>query len=272
MLKGKYSKYEDLYIYGFKNSHPELHSFEDEDLIGYWEEDGVGMLFFHKPKDELVKTLIKKYNLELEVKDRVLYSQWNEGRVPRPFEAGPFKIAPLWFEGNWDLVFDPSVVFGEGSHPTTSMVLEISWEFFQELEKPQTVIDIGCGTGILSLFWAKLGAKVKAVDINPLCIKVTKHNLSLNNLSAEVIQADIKSLLPVSADLVLANLYKGLLLDLFGLPSFWTSQYYIVSGFFTEMEKELKESLTPYAVKIIKRKERENWVCWLIKNEKAVKK
>lgn len=266
MLKGPYKKYEDLYIYGFKNSHKALRDLEEEDLIGYWEEDGIGVLFFHKEKDDLVKELIAKYHLELDLKQKVKYSEWNEKRMPKPFEVGPFKVAPIWYEGKWDIVFDPSVVFGEGTHPTTSLMLESSWEFFQTFGLPQRVLDIGCGSGILTLLWSKLGSKVTAVDINPLCIKVTKHNLSLNGLFAEVIESDIRRLLPLKVDLVLANLYKGLLVDLFGLPSFWTSKYYLVSGFVITMEEELKQALTPFSCEILWRKEKSSWVCWLIKN------
>ncbi len=270
MLRGKYKEYKDLYIYIFKRGNPALKNLEDEDFIGAWEEDGVEVLFFHKPKDELIEKLIEKYGLELEEKDRVSYEKWNENRFPRPVKIGDIKIAPVWYEGEWDLVFDPSVVFGEGGHPTTVMMLELSWEFYKRFGKPERVVDMGCGSGILTLFWAKLGASILSIDINPLCIEVTRHNLALNNLldRAEVKEGDVKSFLPIKADLVLGNLYKGLLLDLLGLPSFWTSSYYLVSGFSVAMERELKEALKPCPAEIIVRKEMKNWVCWLLKNKK----
>jgi len=266
MLRGKYRKYEILYIYSFKNFHPALNELEDEDLIGVWEEDGIGILFFHKPKDDLVKELTEKYGLKLDFKDVMPYESWNENRILKPFQVGPYKIAPLWYEGEWDLIFDPSIVFGEGTHPTTSMMLELSWKFYQSFGKPEKVLDIGCGTGILTLFWAKLSAEVIAVDINPLCVKVTKHNLALNNLSAKVIEGDIKKLLPISAKLVLANLYKDLLKELFNLSSFWNSRFYLVSGFMSNMEEELLKILKNRGIKIIWREEREDWVSLLLEN------
>lgn len=264
MLKPPYQKYETLYIYGFREGHPDLRNLDEEDLIGYWEEDGVGVLFFHKPKDKLIEDLIKKYNLTLEIKDAVLYSQWNEKRIPQPFEVGTFKIAPFWCEGNWDIIFDPSVVFGEGRHPTTLLMLLSSWDFYKEKGLPQSVLDLGCGSGILTLFWAKLSANVKALDINPLCVKVTKRNLELNGLKGEVLEEDVRTFKDFSCELILANLYKGLLIELFRRDEFFSGKAYLVSGFTTGMEREIKEALKNTPLKLYKRYERENWICyWL---------
>lgn len=261
MLKPPYHKYETLYIYGFREGNKALRSLDDPDLIGYWEEDGFGVLFFHKPKDELVKNLINTYDLILEIKDVVPYSQWNEKRIPKPFKIGPFNIAPLWYQGNFNLIFDPSVVFGEGAHPTTVLMLELSWEIFKEHGLPKNLLDLGCGSGILTLFWSKLGGKVTALDVNPLCVKVTQKNLDLNNLSAQVIEADLREWKDFSYELILANLYKGLLLELFNRKEFFQGRYYLISGFTVGMEEEIKESIKD-KFKVLKRKERENWVCY----------
>lgn len=264
MLKAPYQRYETLYIYGFREGHPALRDFEERDLIGYWEEDGIGVLFFHQPKDELIEELIQKYELILEVKDVVPYSQWNEKRVPEPFEVGDLKIAPFWYEGKWDLVFDPSVVFGEGRHPTTLLMLSASWDFYKEKGIPESVLDLGCGSGILTLFWAKLSARVKALDINPLCVKVTRRNLELNGLSAEVFEADVRTFKEFSSELILANLYKGLLLELFERKEFFSGRCYLLSGFTIGMEEEIREGLKDKPLKLYRRYERENWVCyWL---------
>ena len=272
MLRGRHKTYDKLYIYIFKNFHPALRELEDEDLIGVWEEDGVGVLFFHSPRDELVNRVIQKYGLELEEKDVVPYSEWMENRFPKPIRVGDLNIAPVWIKGDWDIVLDPSVVFGEGRHPTTSMVLQMCWEFFKENGLPEFVVDMGCGTGVLSLFWAKLGSRVLAVDKNPLCVEVTKHNAQLNSLKdkIQVIHEDVKGVLPIKADLIVANLFKAILIELFGLPSFWSSPYYIVSGFSPAMEDELKASLSAFNVEIVKRKELDGWVSWLIKNKEPL--
>ncbi len=265
MLRPPYKRYETLYIYAFREGHPDLHNLEDPDLIGYWEEDGLGVLFFHKPKQELVKELIKKYNLILDIKDVVPFSQWNEKRIPEPLTIGDLKIAPLWYEGSWDLIFDPSVVFGEGKHPTTYLMLTLSWDFYNRFGLPHSILDLGCGTGILSLFWAKKGAKVKALDINPLCVKVTKRNLELNSLKAEVLLGDVRTYRDFGCHLLLANLYKGLLRDLFQREEFFSAEYYLISGFTVGMEEDLLKALEGKPVKVLERREEDNWVGYLLR-------
>ncbi len=265
MLRPPYQRYETFYIYGFRNTHPALREFDDPDLIGYWEEDGIGVLFFHQPKDELVNKLAERYNLLLDVKDVVPFTEWNERRIPQPFNIGPIKIAPLWFEGEYDLKFDPSIVFGEGRHPTTEMVLKVSWELYQKDQTIKRVYDLGCGSGILTLFWAKLGAEVTALDYNPLCVKVTKKNLELNNLKGEVIEGDVREHLPYKGDLILANLYKGLLLELLSKQEFFSAKYYLLSGIVVSMAVELEEVLQKSSVEILEKREKENWLCYLLK-------
>jgi ribosomal protein L11 methyltransferase len=264
MLRPPYKEYTQFYIYGFRKAHPELRDFDDPDLIGYWEEDGIGVLFFHKPKDVLVDSLVKKYNLILDVKDVVPFSEWNERRIPRPFKVGPIRIAPIWYEGEYDLRFDPSVVFGEGRHPTTEMVLNASWDLYNLDPTIEKVFDLGCGSGILTLLWAKLGKKVVALDYNPLCVRVAKHNLALNNLSAEVIEGDVREHLPYEGDLILANLYKGLLLELLSKKEFFSARYYILSGIVYTMCEEIESALAKAPVKILEKREKDNWVCYLL--------
>ncbi len=260
MLRPPYNKYEVFYIYAFREGHPVLRTLDDPDLIGYWEEDGLGVLFFHRPKDALIDELSKLYNLHLEIKEAIPYEQWNEKRLPQPFKVGNITLAPLWFEGEFDLRFDPSVVFGEGRHPTTQIVLELSWEFFKEVGIPERVLDIGCGSGILTLFWAKLGAKVYAIDINPLCVAVTKKNLLINNLEADVREADLRNYEIPQVNLVLANLYKALLIELLNRKDFQQIPHALISGITVGMEPEVKKSLEKTPFKVYKRLEKENWV------------
>ena len=266
MLRGKHKRYEKLYLYAVDQLHPALHLFEDEDFIGCWEEEDFAVLFFHAPKDHLVAQKLSSLGLRLEEKAVIDFEEWGEGRRIAPFQVGPFRLSPEWLAGEQDLSFDPGVVFGSGTHPTTRLCLEWLYRLWASRGPFERVADLGCGSGLVSLLAAKLGASVLAVDINPLCVALTLKNLRQNALSfkARVERRDVKTCLPLRVDLVVANLFKGLLLDLFGLPSFWESRYYLFTGFVPSMEKELSQALQAFA-EILKRDEKDGWVLWWVK-------
>ncbi|MBX6422478.1 50S ribosomal protein L11 methyltransferase [Thermosulfurimonas sp. F29] len=268
MLRPPYERYEILYLYAFSGTHPDLRNFSDPDFIGCWVEEDLTVLFFHREKSGLPEMIERRFGLIFELSARVPYREWGEGRDLSPFSVGPFIFAPVWKKIPGALIYDPGVVFGSGSHPTTRLMLETLWEVWSQEGPFHRIYDLGCGSGLLTLFAARLGARVTAVDRNPLCVELTRHNLKLNGLAAEVIEGDLRKLLPFQGGLVLANLYKGLLAELLGLPSFLKADYYILSGFNTSMEVELREIIAGGRLKIIDRREREGWVCLSLKKKK----
>ena len=111
---------------------------------------------------------------------------------------------------------DPGLAFGTGSHPTTALCLR--W-LDQTDVKGKTVIDYGCGSGILAVAAALLGAKqVWAIDIDPQALDATQANAKRNGVS-EIIQCGLPQDLPKdpqdhSADIVIANILAGPLIQL----------------------------------------------------------
>jgi len=270
MLRPPHKRYHLLHLYAFSGTHPALRDLPDPDFIGCWEEDDLTVLFFHREKPGLPERVSRDYGLTFELSATVPYEDWGEGRRVRSLRVGPLTLAPIWEDLPADLRYDPGVVFGSGAHPTTRLMLSALWDFARaEGLSGKRVVDLGCGSGLLSLVAARLGARVLAVDRNPLCVALTRRNLSLNGLSAEVREADLLRLLPLEADLVLANLYKGLLLDLLGLPSFRTAGYYLLSGFTTSMEAEVREVAGAAGLALDYRKEKEGWVCLGLRNPRT---
>lgn len=110
-----------------------------------------------------------------------------------PIEIGKnLIIVPAWLEppsdGRIVIRMDPGMAFGTGTHPTTQLCLELieDWALNEKLEPGSwDVIDVGCGSGILSVAALKLGARhALAVDIDPLAVKVAHENASLNGVTA----------------------------------------------------------------------------------------
>ena len=145
-------------------------------------------------------------------------TKWRENFPP--LHIGPFLIVPTWeeapaAEGQTILRLDPGLAFGTGQHPTTHLCLEL---LSQELKgtSNMSLLDVGCGSGILSLAAAKLGAKVVASDLDLWCIEATKENAHINGVSQNIeakLVADldwVKSPFPF----VIANLMSDLLIRL----------------------------------------------------------
>ena len=98
----------------------------------------------------------------------------------QPIEAGKFYIFPSWYEakeGFINIKIDPTLAFGSGHHATTfSCLVAIS----KYVQKDMHVIDVGCGSGILGLACAKIGATVALCDTDPVCVESAKENFLLN--------------------------------------------------------------------------------------------
>jgi ribosomal protein L11 methyltransferase len=120
----------------------------------------------------------------------------------------------LWIVPSWhvardpdaiNLVLDPGLAFGTGSHPTTYLCLQ--W-LDANLRPGQTVIDYGCGSGILAIAAGKLGAaRVLGVDIDTQALEASRYNAKRNAVNARF--TDAHSSATESADVVIANILSA---------------------------------------------------------------
>ncbi len=127
----------------------------------------------------------------------------------------------LWVCPHWhsppqpeavNILLDPGLAFGTGTHPTTALCLE--WLDAQELHD-KTVIDYGCGSGILAIAAAKLGARrIWAVDYDPQALTATTNNARANQVDEHISIHAPEALPAVTADVLLANILSGPLLEL----------------------------------------------------------
>jgi ribosomal protein L11 methyltransferase len=107
---------------------------------------------------------------------------------------------------------DPGLAFGTGTHPTTALCLE--WLDGQDLAGC-SVVDYGCGSGILAVAAAKLGAAhVVAMDIDPQALIATRENALRNRVAGTLTVTGEPALAPRSADVLLANILAGPLVEL----------------------------------------------------------
>ena len=257
----------------------------DEDVLAHMSEDVLVKAYF---KDDMSakETLllvgekladIKRIDMgfdmgSLELANNSVHEQdWAENwkKYYKPFRAGEkLVIKPSWEpyeekEGDLVLELDPGMAFGTGTHETTFMCME-------QLEKYVTagckVIDVGCGSGILGLAAAKLGARdVLAIDLDELAVKVAKENTEKNRLTdkVRVVHGDLLEKADEMADVIVANIIADVICFLCGpakkhlLPG----GTFICSGIIREREEDVQNALAAAGYTVCNRLAKGEWVC-----------
>lgn len=115
-------------------------------------------------------------------------------------------------EGAAIVRLDPGLAFGTGTHPSTALCLQ--W-LDAQLQPGEHVIDYGCGSGVLALAAAKLGAsRIECYDIDPQAAIATRDNAAANAVSDRIVLHGNPDSLPRDTDVVMANIISGILCDL----------------------------------------------------------
>jgi ribosomal protein L11 methyltransferase len=142
-----------------------------------------------------------------DVKTEPVASGWEEEwkRFHEPVTVGPLWIGPPWMSaepGFEQVSIDPGQAFGTGAHPTTQLCLETLL-----LLERGSVLDVGCGSGVLSIAASRLGfAPVVAIDSDEAAIEATTRNAAANRLPLDVRHVDALADPLPDAEIVLANI------------------------------------------------------------------
>jgi ribosomal protein L11 methyltransferase len=165
-----------------------------------------------------------------QIADQNWMEAWKQHYKPILIGQG-LLILPAWLESpdpkRIPIKIDPGMAFGTGTHPTTQLCLELMEVSFEQSKiqnrKSEIVIDVGCGSGILSIAALKLGAgKVLGVDIDIESVKNSRENADLNEIGEELIlgPGSVSEVLSgsfefKSAPLVVANILAPIIIRLF---------------------------------------------------------
>jgi ribosomal protein L11 methyltransferase len=143
--------------------------------------------------------------------ERVWLEGWKSMRFGRRLWVCPTTAPPPDEPAAVVVRLDPGLAFGTGSHPTTRLCLEVL--DFLDLTG-HTVIDYGCGSGVLGIAALKLGAlRVIAADIDSQALTATRDNAARNGVAAQILVQDADASLP-RASCLLANILAGPLIEL----------------------------------------------------------
>lgn len=167
-------------------------------------------------------------------------------------------VKPTWEQYNAqenDLIIelDPGMAFGTGTHETTTMCIQ---QLENYVKKDSKVFDIGCGSGILAIAAAKLGAKeVVAVDLDEVAVKVSKENIELNNVEDKVValHGNLTEVIDDKADIVVANIIADIIKILAkDVATFMKDDaVFISSGIIHAKVDEVKASLVENGFEIV---------------------
>ncbi|MDM8557826.1 50S ribosomal protein L11 methyltransferase [Candidatus Parabeggiatoa sp. HSG14] len=159
-----------------------------------------------------------------------------------------------------NIQLDPGLAFGSGTHATTALCLE--WLAEQTDLSDKTLIDYGCGSGILSITAIKLGAKhVWAVDHDSQALEATKDNAKKNEIDTAISGVLPKQLPDFKADSILANILATPLIELAPtlIAHLKKDAVLVLSGILKEQSDEVIAAYTPYLT-ITEIKEHDEWI------------
>lgn len=172
----------------------------------------------------------------------------------------------------YTITIDPKMSFGTGHHQTTYLMMEGLLELGDAI-KGRQVLDMGCGTGILAILAAKMGAKapVHAIDVDFVCFQSTEEN-AYNNEVGEMIHVlcgDASLLQASKYDLILANINRNILLE--DMKTYARSLRpggeLFISGFYIEDVPLLLEEASKYSLEMVSSRERDRWTMLRLRSQ-----
>jgi len=208
----------------------------------------------------------EKIDIKIDVKEKS-NKDWIENykNSIKPVEIDEFYIHPSWYppmENKINILIDPALAFGSGHHETTRSCVKALKKYVNENKK---VLDVGCGSGILGIVSAKLGAEVDACDTDPLAVSSTKENYELNKVKYRNIWEGSAVLSSEKYDVVVANIIADVLIFISNDLKSKVNDVLILSGIIDKYKDKVLKKYQEFEL-IDEIKENE-WVTLVLRKE-----
>lgn len=199
-------------------------------------------------------------------------NNWKQYFHPMPI-GEKLLIRPVWID-DYDagdrkvLDIEPGLAFGSGSHPTTRLCLETLERYVKDGDK---VLDIGCGSGILSIASLLLGAKIAfGVDIDSLAVKTAKENAKQNGFGEDrftAVKGNLSDNVSGKYNVVVANIVADIIMEFNKNVSYFLEDdgVYITGGIIETREDEVLYSFAQNGFEVVERFENNGWLVFVLK-------
>lgn len=202
----------------------------------------------------------------------------------QPVQIGQkLTIIPVWMDADMDhriaIKIDPGMAFGTGTHPTTQMCLEILTNLLDsgraENKSSVSMIDVGCGSGILGIAALKLGVSaVLGVDLDTEAVEAARQNAHINGVF-EHLELSVGSLTEIKAgnysissgQLVIANILAPVIINLLeeGLGEIVTAGgKLILSGILADQVQEVETAIQAAGMRLIQKEQSGDWIALVV--------
>ena len=267
--------YDKLYIYELRGE-----AYADRELLGGalvadWLESGYTFLFMSAPSKALVEQFASREGLELGSETVIDYKDWEAGQELRTVRAGRVLLCPSWDAqepgpGEVRVLMEPGVAFGSGNHPTTNRCVRVLSGLYDAERPPRTVLDLGCGTGVLCAAALALGAEsATAVDNQRATADTARRTLELNGLAARahVHHGDARDFAAVPADLLCCNIFYSVIVELIEIPELLQRPWMLFSGLFAKHIDEIHAKLEAKGLRTVAHYTDDRWNTLLMRND-----
>lgn len=254
----------------------------DEDLLNKDRTKAIVHIYIppHENPSEAVAFLTERYTAEKiphDIDIAICRNQDWENNWKDYFKSIPvgkkLMIHPVW-DDDFDpgdravLDIEPGLAFGSGGHDTTRLCLEMMEDY---VTRDTEFLDVGCGSGILSVSALLLGAKkAVAVDIDPLAVKKARENAELNGFDETrytALEGDLADKVTGKYNVVAANIVADVIILFCSQVKEFMSDdaVFITSGIIDTREPDVLEAFKKYGFSIVERRERGGWLCFALK-------
>lgn len=194
----------------------------------------------------------------------------------KPLRAGrSLVIRPFWEEyepqqGDRVVTIDPGMAFGTGTHETTAMCLSLLEDFIKSGDR---VLDVGCGSGILSIAALRLGAaEADAADIDPLAVKIARDNGARNGYGAEKLHVQAGSLTETARGryhCIVSNIIADVIIALCGEVEDFLEKggVWLCSGIIADREADVLAAFAQYGFSVLRREQQKEWLAFAVAGE-----